>query len=123
VPRVTVVDVGDGACSVLRCACFGPPCRCEVAVLDCGAYKASHQPAMKALRTVLRPDGLFETVKGTGVRPLDLVNTWRERTKITPLPLYREMVFEAVGRQWRVLWPPRELPHTNLPRLSALCRT
>ncbi len=172
-PRVTVVDVGDGACSVLRCGCLGPPCRCEVAVLDCGAYKASHQPAMKALRTVLRPDGLrrlgtlivshfdadhwaglqllgakakpselapavriayprlpdrapdtfaaelalFETVKGTGVRPLDLVNTWRERTKITPLPLYREMVFEAVGRQWRVLWPPRELPPHQLAAL------
>src|SRR5688500_7147831 len=132
-PRVTVVDVGDGACTVLRCSCLGQECNCEVAVLDCGAYKASSRPAMEALRAVLGRDGvkrlqtivvshfdadhwaglqllgaevpsarlaprvrivyprlpdlapdtfaaeraLFATVKGTGVRSLDLVNTWR----------------------------------------------
>lgn len=173
-PRVTVVDVGDGACAVLRCECLGLPCSCEVAVLDCGAYKASSRPAMEALRTALRPDGLrrlrilivshfdsdhwaglqllgaeatpsklapavviayprlpdrapdtfaaeqalFATAKGTGVRSLDLVNTWRDKTTTTPLPLCQKMEFAAVGRRWRVLWPPRELPPHQLAALN-----
>jgi len=173
-PRVTVVDVGDGACAILRCACLGSPCGCEVAVLDCGAYKASSRPAMDALHTALRPGGLrrlrtlivshfdadhwaglqllgaestpsslapavriayprlpdrapdtfaaeralFATVKGTGVRSLDLVNTWIDKTKTTPLPLHRGMMFEAVRRRWLVLWPPRELPPHQLAALD-----
>jgi hypothetical protein len=65
---------------------------------------------------------LFASVKGSGVRSLDLLNTWSEKTKIMPLPLYRGMVFEAVGRRWRVLWPARELPPHLLAALNGAVR-
>jgi hypothetical protein len=54
-PRETVVDVGDGACTVLRCPCMGP---CDVAIVDCGVYRGSAQDATNRLRSVLGPDEL-----------------------------------------------------------------
>lgn len=65
---------------------------------------------------------LFATVNGTGVRSLDLVNTWRKKTEIKVLPLHRGMLFKAVGRQWQVLWPPRELYSEQLAALNGAAR-
>lgn len=58
-PRVTVVDVGDGACTVLRCCCLGRPCGCELAVVDCGVYKGKAQGAKDKLTAVLGAEGLL----------------------------------------------------------------
>lgn len=57
-PRVTVVDVGDGACTVLRCACTGQGCECGVAVVDCGTWRARPAHATDRLVRVLGSDGL-----------------------------------------------------------------
>lgn len=56
--RVTVVDVGDGACTVLRCWCMGMPCSCTTAVIDCGNYRAATLEATNRLEAVLERDDL-----------------------------------------------------------------
>lgn len=57
-PRVTVVDVGDGACTVLRCACVGESCYCPTSVVDCGTWRGRPAQATDRLINVLGTDGM-----------------------------------------------------------------
>ncbi|MEW1583950.1 MBL fold metallo-hydrolase [Micromonospora vinacea] len=57
-PRITVVDVGDGACSVVRCACTDSGCACPTTVVDCGTWRSSPLLAVERLVRVLGVHGL-----------------------------------------------------------------
>ncbi len=50
-----MVDVGDGACSVLRCGCHAP-CDHGVAVIDCGNWLGSSSSAARQLASALGGD-------------------------------------------------------------------
>src|ERR1035441_10726092 len=73
---------------------------------------------MKMVQTSGSSPDAIKVARRSGVRSLDLVNTWRDKTTTTPLPLCQKMEFAAVGRRWRVLWPPRELPPHQLAALN-----
>jgi hypothetical protein len=174
-PRPTVVDVGDGACSVLRCDCVSPyQCACPIAVVDCGAWKAAAERPGEKLRNVLGPEGirrlgtivvthfdadhwaglrylaaslassecahlrliyprlpereqdtaaatlaLLSLSTGHGVRALELGAALEEVKPIELLPLRDGDSFRAAGRDWRVVWPPQQLPKSILRGLRS----
>lgn len=53
-PELTVVNVGDGACSILRCS--APQCTADIAVIDCGVWMGSHKRAALKLVDALGAD-------------------------------------------------------------------
>ena len=57
-PLITVVDVGDGACTVLRCPMHFMGCSCGVVVVDCGVYKGRPATSMEKLVGTLGDEGL-----------------------------------------------------------------
>ncbi len=61
---------------------------------------------------------LDATIADTGVRSLDLMTTWGHVTKIIPIPVSQGCSFKAVGRTWKVLWPPRRLTSQLKPLLQ-----
>lgn len=167
-PRLTVVDVGDGACSVLRCDCVSPTaCACAVSVVDCGEWKATAARPARRLRAVLGPEGmrrldtfvvthfdadhwagirhiapslactesdrlrliyprlpepgsdtaaaalaLLSLATGRGVRALELGDALAAVKQTELLPLREHDSFDTAGREWHVLWPPRQLPRS-----------
>ncbi len=118
----------------MRCCCFAPSSSrnstpitrliCNFSVLEPrhrgsrGSQDRLRSTSDRAPDSFAAEVALFATVNGTGVRSLDLVNTWRKKTEIKVLPLHRGMLFKAVGRQWQVLWPPRELYQQQLAALA-----
>jgi hypothetical protein len=143
-PRVTVVDVGDGACAVLRCACVGKACTCPVAVVDCGTWRGSYTRAAVRLREVLHSDGQdrlktmvvthFDADHWLGLRTL--ANSWtgvhlgaldlvypRLPERAADLPAVTLALFATLeGTGVRALELARTLERTRTVRRRPLCR-